>query len=107
MAEVTLVRDQAAKPNKVLTITSFLVPCFLIAITMYSFRSKSLIEIPTSAVPISAEKKTYFPVSKGSCVFISDAAVGASREAALALAKKGIHVLAGIMRCIIVAVATD
>lgn len=101
MVEASLVRDLPTKPDKVWTITSFLVPCFLGAIAMYSFRNRSYFETPSSAMPTPSVPKIYFPVSKGACVFISDAAVGASREAALALAKRGIHVLAGIMRWLI------
>ena len=95
MAEASLVRDQTEKPKKVWTITSFFVPCVLSAIALYNIRNNSFIETPNSAVPSAAKELAYFPVTKGACVFISDAAVGASREAALMLAKKGIHVLAG------------
>lgn len=101
MVEASLVRDLPTKPDKVWTITTFLVPCFLGAIAMYGFRNRAYIETPSSAMPTPSVQRTFFPVSKGACVFISDAAVGASREAALALAKRGIHVLAGIMRWLI------
>ena len=41
------------------------------------------------------QEHSFFPVNSGICVFISDAASGVGREAALQLADRGVHVLAG------------
>ena len=40
-------------------------------------------------------RRSIFPVTKGVCIFISDAATGVGRETALLLADSGVHVLAG------------
>ena len=100
MVDVTVSSDKTLKQKRIWTISTVLVPCLLSAIALYSFKNyNTLFTLNKSSHSSSAKtlplERIQYPVNKGACVFISDAAVGASREAAIGLAKRGIHVLAG------------
>lgn len=58
----------------------------------------NVLNVPRNAIKqdvLENLPRQYYPVNKGVCVFISDAATGVGRETALMLADSGVHVLAG------------
>lgn len=81
------------------SLVHLLIPIAFAAFWMYMRFSK--MKTPASILTVSSDepesplKRSLFPVTRGVCIFISDAATGVGREAALLLADSGVHVLAG------------